>query len=77
MPENNTLTEQESTHRPLDPGGRSASICSALDWLADSLRQLENAVCEMSPDPNSPSLLTCRTALRNAETIIAELKREG
>jgi hypothetical protein len=63
-PEPETIEVQ--TAEAVDP----AAICSALDWLTVALTQLENAVCELSPDPNTAALLTCRTALRNSKNIL-------
>ena len=77
-----TEAKKETQEMPLDPGGRSASICSplpdqrvveALDWLHTAMCEMESAIRLLSPNPNSGELLCCRAALRRAQGKIREI----
>lgn len=48
-------------------------VVATLDWLHTALIDLENAVCEISPDANTASLQNCRCALRHAGEMIATI----
>ncbi len=61
----------DATEQTLE--GLASASGSALGWLVQVLRHLEEAVSEMSPDPNSLTLLSCRTALARAEVVIEGL----